>query len=71
MSRKDYVKIASIIKDNTLEVSGKMLPSINKVKLVSELSVMFKRDNNLFNRSKFVEACHGGDDLKNKIHYIE
>ena len=34
-----------------------MLPSINKIKLVSELSVMFKRDNTLFNRSKFVEAC--------------
>ena len=57
MTKKDYIKIASIIKDNTLDVSGKMLPSINKVKLVSELSMMFKRDNTLFNRSKFVEAC--------------
>ena len=57
MTRKDYIKIASIIKDNTINNSGKMLPSINKVKLVSELSVMFKRDNGLFNRSKFVEAC--------------
>ena len=57
MSKKDYVKIASIIKDNTLNASGKMLPSVNKIKLVSELSVMFKRDNGLFNRSKFVEAC--------------
>ena len=66
MSRKDYIKIASIIKDNTLNNSGKMLPSINKVKLVSELSTMFKRDNELFNRSKFVQACQ--DD---KIYYIE
>jgi len=57
MTKKHYVKIASIIKDNTISASGKMLPSINKVKLVSELSVMFKRDNGLFNRSKFVEAC--------------
>ena len=57
MTKKDYVKIASIIKDNTISVSGKMLPSINKVKLVSELSTMFKCDNTLFNRSKFIEAC--------------
>jgi hypothetical protein len=71
LSKKDYIKIASIINDNTLSVSGKMLPSINKVKLVSELSVMFKRDNELFNRSKFIEACYGGDELNNKIHYIE
>jgi hypothetical protein len=71
MSRKDYIKIASIINDNTLDNSGKMLPSINKVKLVSELSVMFKRDNELFNKGKFINACYGGDDLNNKIHYIE
>ena len=38
-----------------------MLPSINKIKLVSELSTMFKCDNELFNRSKFVDACYGGD----------
>ena len=57
MTKKHYIKIASIIKDSTLSANGKMLPSINKIKLVSELSVMFKRDNTLFNRSKFVDAC--------------
>ena len=61
MSRKDYIKIASIINDNTLSASGKMLPSINKVKLVSELSVMFKRDDKLFNKDRFINACYGGD----------
>ena len=71
MSRKDYIKIASIIKDNTLSVNGKMLPSINKVKLVSELSVMFMRDNNLFDKDRFISACFGGDELSDKIYYIE
>ena len=71
MSKKDYIKIAKIIEDNTLEGNGLMLPSINKVKLVSELSVMFKRDNELFNKGKFIDACYGGDELNNKIHYIE
>ena len=61
MSKKDYIKIASIINDNTLSGNGLMLPSINKVKLVSELSVMFKHDNNLFDKGKFIEACYGGD----------
>ena len=61
MSRKHYIKIASIINDNTLSASGKMLPSINKVKLVSELCTMFKRDNNLFDKGKFIDACYGGD----------
>ena len=57
MTKMHYIKIASIIKDSTLSASGKMLPSINKIKLVSELSTMFKCDNELFNRSKFVDAC--------------
>ena len=61
MTKKDYIKIASIINDNTLSASGKMLPSINKVKLVSELCTMFKRDNNLFDKDRFINACYGGD----------
>ena len=67
MTKKHYVKIASIIKDNTISASGKMLPSINKVKLVSELSVMFKRDNELFNKDRFINACYGGDMIAKYI----
>ena len=61
MTKKDYIKIAKIIEDNTLSGNGLMLPSINKVKLVSELCTMFKHDNKLFNKDRFINACYGGD----------
>ena len=61
MTKKDYIKIAKIIEDNTLKGNGLMLPSINKVKLVGELCTMFKYDNALFDKGKFIDACYGGD----------
>ncbi len=60
MSRKHYIKVAKIIKDNTLDYNGKMLPTLNKTLLVSELCTMFKADNSLFDRQRFINAC--GDD---------
>ena len=60
MSRKHYIKVAKIIKDNTLDDNGKMLPTLNKTLLVSELCTMFKADNNNFDVVRFVDAC--GDD---------
>jgi hypothetical protein len=60
ISRKHYIKVARIIKDNTLINSGKMLPTLNKTLLVSELCTMFKADNNNFNVARFIDAC--GDD---------
>jgi len=57
MSRKHYIKVAKIIKDNTLINSGKMLPTLNKTLLVSELCTMFKADNSLFDRQRFINAC--------------
>ena len=67
MSRKHYIKVAKIIKDSTLlykyrdsNDGRKMLPTINKTLLVSELCTMFKADNSLFDRQRFINAC--GDD---------
>lgn len=54
MTRKDYIKIASIIKDNTMHDTQ---PILNKVTLIHDLCIMFKEDNNLFDRYKFNEAC--------------
>lgn len=67
MTRKHYIKVAKIVKDSTLlykyrdsNDGRKMLPTINKTLLVSELCTMFKADNSLFDRQRFINAC--GDD---------
>ena len=57
MTRKTYIAVAKIVKDNTLIKNGEMLPTINKTALVSELCTMFKADNSLFDSARFIEAC--------------
>ena len=58
-SRRDYIAFAKIIKDNTIIDNSKMLRhnNINKVTLISDLISLFKKDNSLFNSSKFIDAC--------------
>ena len=58
MTRKHYIKIASIIKDSTNSNSNLLLPTLNKVTLINRLSSMFKDDNYLFDYDKFFEACN-------------
>ena len=55
--RKQYEFIAKSIKDNTLKDTKKMLPTLNKVNLVSALCVLFSKDNIRFNHDKFINAC--------------
>ena len=56
LSRKYYIKIASIIKDSTtLDAYGDEI--IHKDDLINDLSNMFKYDNNLFDCQRFEEAC--------------
>ena len=57
LSREYYRMLAKSIKDNTVINNGKMLPTINKTALISELCRELKRDNSLFNTSRFVNAC--------------
>ena len=52
MTRKHYVKIAKIISraricKNTLDSN----------ELISDLCIVFKQDNSLFNSDKFINAC--------------
>ena len=54
MTRKDYIKIASIIKDNTMQDTQ---PILNKNTLIEDLCIMFKEDNSLFDSHRFNEAC--------------
>ena len=62
MSRKHYVAVAKIIKDNTLINSDKMLPTLSKTAVVSELCTLFVRDNNNFDMKRFIDACDIVDD---------
>ena len=60
MTRKDYIFIAKLIKDNTCSIEiGKVkdIHIVYKVDLVEELCDMFKDDNKLFNKDKFIKAC--------------
>ena len=57
LSRKHYKRIATIIKDSTLKDNTMVLPIINKVSLINRLSSMFKEDNILFDKDKFLDAC--------------
>ena len=61
MTRKDYILIARIIKDNTtLFNNGFPLDTsiIKKDKLINDLCLVFKVDNSLFNEGKFRSACN-------------
>ena len=62
LSRKYYRLLANSIKDSTVKNNGKMLPTINKTTLVSELCIKLGNDNSLFNSSKFIDACAVDDD---------
>ena len=46
MTKKDNIKIASIIKDNKL----------NDV-VVDDFVIMFKKDNKRFDKERFIKAC--------------
>ena len=64
LTRKYYKVIARVIKDNTIELvdettqDGEVKEYINKDSLINDISIEFKKDNNLFNRDRFVEACN-------------
>jgi len=55
MTRKDYIEIANAINENTMNDTQ---PIINKTIFIKDLCVVFKRDNSLFNKSKFIDACN-------------
>ena len=62
MTRKDYVMLARVIKDNTIIKSDMMLPVLNKLNVINELMLVFKQDNNNFDNRRFIDACSVVDD---------
>ena len=57
LSKKHYRLLARVIKDSTMKNNGKMLPTINKTNLVSDLCIELSKDNELFSPVKFINAC--------------
>ena len=56
MTKKDYIKIARIIKDNTIQQVQRK-NTLNKDSLIDDLCVVLKQDNSLFDRQRFINAC--------------
>ena len=64
MTRKDYVMLARVIKDNTIIDNSTMLPhnKLNKITLISDLMIALNKDNALFNGKRFIDACAVDDE---------
>ena len=63
MTRKHYIRLARIIKDNTMNDTQPIKFSVsksllNKDSFVDILCDMLYEDNNLFNRQRFIDACN-------------
>ena len=61
MSKKDYIKIAEIIKDNKVGITGTTDFYLRMDNLVCDLILYFEDENPKFDRDKFTEACMGID----------
>ena len=48
MTKKDYISIAKILKDNKICISNTT---------IKDFVIMFKKDNERFNEDKFMNAC--------------
>ena len=57
MTRKHYIMIASIIKDNKIYANNSNSKVLKHDSLVKDLCIMFKRDNSLFDKGRFIDAC--------------
>ena len=63
LSRKHYKAIASIIKDNSVQVvdettqDGDTIEYINKDSFINDITMYLHADNNRFSWERFVNAC--------------
>ena len=58
LSRKYYKMIAQVIKDNKIYSNNSTRKIIKMDSLINDLSNEFKRDNNNFDRYRFIDACN-------------
>ena len=52
MTKKDYIKIAEIIRNNST-ATGKIV----RHSFIKELCLMFEEDNPNFDKARFIDAC--------------
>ena len=57
MSRKHYVQLARIIKDNKLYTNNSTRKILKFDSFINDLSDVLKQDNNLFDRKRFIQDC--------------
>ena len=59
MTRKDYIMLARVIKDNTIIDNSTMIKhgKLNKITLISDLMTALHKDNALFDGNRFIDAC--------------
>jgi len=59
MTRKDYIALAAIIKNNhdVKIISPNNFRFVIKSDFINDLTAYLQKDNHRFNRSKFIAAC--------------
>ena len=57
MTRKDYIRIASIIRSNKLYTNSSTRKILKYDNLVEDFVIMLKKDNNNFDKERFIDAC--------------
>ena len=58
MSRKDYIRLARIIKDNKLYTNNSTRKVLKHDSLILDMCDMLKEDNSLFDKQRFILACN-------------
>jgi len=58
MTRKDYRMIAKAIKDNKIYSNNSTRKILKMDNLINDLCYELKKDNKLFNKDRFIEACN-------------
>ena len=58
MSRKHYIRLARIIKDNKLYTNNSTRKVLKHDSLILDICDMLKQDNSLFDKERFINACN-------------
>ena len=58
MTRKDYIQLARIIKDNKLYTNNSTRKILKFDSFINDLSDVLKQDNINFDRLRFIDACN-------------
>ena len=58
LTRKYYKMIAKAIKESEWVIDSRDNETLHRPSLIENLCRVFKQDNNLFNKDRFVNACY-------------